>query len=347
MNKKVVKKTEKTSEAGRIRACLEIGKLLTSTLKLNEILEVIIQKARRMIDAQNWSLLLKDEATGELVFKIVEGTNSETLKGVRIAKGAGIVSHVAKTCEPVFVSRLKADPRFNGEIDKMTGFKTKSIVCIPLKIHGKALGVIEILNVENMRTFKSRDLPVLTILADYAAIAIENSRHLSKIRKMTITDEYTVLYNARYLHKIMDKLIKKAQEKNTGLAVVIVDIDDFKEIVDEYGHLSGTQVLREVGETISSVLGKKDILIKYGGDEYVIILPDTDKKQAVRRIEQILESLRGSTYLKKEKNPVRITASFGIAMYPQDANNKKDLLLIADNSMYKIKKTCKNSVGTV
>lgn len=335
------------SETGRIRACLEIGKLLTSTLKLKEVLEVIIHKARQLIDAQNWSLLLKDESTGELVFKIVEGSSHEFLKGVRIAKGAGIVSHVARTGEPLFISNVKKDPRFNSEIDKMTGFKTISIVCIPLKIHGKTLGVIEIMNVKNMRTFKSRDLPVVTILADYAAIAIENSRHLSKIRKMTVTDEYTGLYNARYLHKVLEKLLKKAHEKKTGLAVVFVDIDDFKTIVDEYGHLAGTQVLKEIGETISGGLNKKDILIKYGGDEYVIVLPDIDKKTAISRIEKILESLRSSTFLKKEKNPVRITASFGIAMYPEDAKTKKDLLLAADNSMYKIKKTCKNSVGAV
>ncbi len=341
------KASKNISEAGRIKACLEIGKLLTSTLKLKEVLEVIIQKARQLIDAQNWSLLLKDESTGELVFKIVEGNNHEFLKGVRIAKGAGIVSQVVKTGVPLFISNVNKDPWFNSEIDKVTGFKTRSIVCIPLKIHGKTLGVIEIVNVKNMRTFKSRDLPVVTILADYAAIAIENSRHLSKIRKMTVTDEYTGLYNARYLHNVLEKLLKKAHEKKTGLAVVFVDIDDFKTIVDEYGHLAGTQVLKEVGETISNGLNKKDILIKYGGDEYVIVLPDSDKKTAISRIQKILKSLRSSTYLKKEKHPVRVTASFGIAMYPEDAKTKKDLLLAADNSMYRVKKTCKNSVGAV
>ena len=214
-------------------------------------------------------------------------------------------------------------------------------------IYGEVLGAIEIINVKNIETFKAEELPVLSILADYAAIAINNSHFVARIQRMNIMDEYTGLYNARYLHQIMDDMILQAHEKKSALAVVFVDLDNFKEVVDTYGHLSGTQVLREIGETISACLSEKDVLIKYGGDEYIILLPDTDKRAAVSRTESILQSIRISDYLQSESKPVRLTASFGIAVFPVDAVTKKELLILADNSMYKIKKSSKNDVGMI
>lgn len=109
----------------------------------------------------------------------------------------------------------------------------------------------------------------------------------------------------------------------------------------------GTQLLKELGETISSCLAENDILIKYGGDEYVIILPDINKSTAIQRIEKILQTIRGAIYLKAEPKPVKVTASFGMAMYPEDAHAKKDLLLLADNLMYGIKKGSKNGIGMI
>jgi len=241
----------------------------------------------------------------------------------------------------------KIYPRFNDTIDSITRFRTESIICIPLMIYGEVLGAIEIINVKDIETFKAEELPVLSILADYAAIAINNSNFVERIQRMNIMDEYTGLYNARYLHQIMDDMILQAHEKKSSLAVVFVDLDNFKEVVDTYGHLSGTQVLREIGETISACLSEKDVLIKYGGDEYVILLPDADKRAAVSRTESILQSIRISDYLQSESKPVRLTASFGIAVFPVDAVTKKELLILADNSMYKIKKSSKNDVGMI
>ncbi len=335
------------NESGRIMECLEVGKLLTSTLNLDEILELIMQKASQLIDAQNWSLLLKDNETKELTFIIVKGLNKEMLQGVRLAPGMGIASYSAETGEPVILPDVKTDPRFNDNVDQSTGFITESIVCVPLNVPGKTLGVMEVVNVFDFEVFKSRDLPILTILAEYAAIAIENSRYVARIEQMNITDEYTGLYNARYMHQVLEELIDQAREKKTGLAVVFVDVDNFKKIVDTYGHLSGSHLLKEIGETISGCLGEKDLLIKYGGDEYVIILPETDRETALKRLEKVLQAIRSSEYLTGEAEPVKITGSFGIAMYPEDADTKKDILIAADNSMYKVKKSSKNGIGSV
>jgi diguanylate cyclase (GGDEF)-like protein len=335
------------NKSDKITACLEVGKLLTSTLNLQEILQLIMQKVSQLVDAENWSLLLKDNATGELTFEIVEGENKEILKGHRLPPGKSIVSSVVESGVPVILKDAKADPRFNESIDSMTRFRTGSIICIPLTIYGEVLGAIEIINVRDIETFRAEELPVLSILADYAAIAIKNSHYVAKIQRMSIMDEYTGLYNARYLHRILDDMILQAGRKCSHLSVVFVDLDNFKEVVDTYGHLSGTRVLKEIGETISACLSEEDVLIKYGGDEYVILIPGADKRTALAKTESILQAIRVSEYLKSESKPVRLTASFGIAVYPVDATTKTELLIRADNSMYKIKKTRKNGVGII
>jgi len=347
MDKKGLSDKKCARETDKLMACLEVGKLLTATLDRKKILELIMLKVSQLIDAQNWSLLLKDEATGELTFEIVVGINQELVRGTRLAIGEGIAFQVAETGLPRFIPDVQDDPKFSRKIDRLTGFTTRSIICLPLKIHGAVLGVIEIINVPDMEAFQTRDLPILRILADYAAIAIENARSFSVIQRMGIMDEYTGLYNARFLHQILDKWIQNDPHGKRKIAVVFMDVDNFKEVVDGYGHLLGTQVLKELGETISSCLAEKDILVKYGGDEYVIILTDIEKSTAIQRMEQILQAIRGAVYLKTEPKPVKVTASFGMAMYPEDAQTKKDLLLVADNLMYGIKKSSKNGMGMI
>jgi diguanylate cyclase (GGDEF)-like protein len=277
----------------------------------------------------------------------VKGENKESLQGMRLAPGHGIASHVAESGEPLLLPNVREESKFNESIDVSTGFVTESMVCVPLNILGKTLGVIEVINVHDMENFREKELSVLTILADYAAIAIENSQYVAKIEKMNITDEYTGLFNARYMHQVLEELIDRADSSGSGLAVVFVDIDNFKNIVDTCGHLSGSYLLKEIGKTMSGCLREKDVLIKYGGDEYVILLPDTDRQSAVERVEKILQAIRVSTYLTKEKSTVKVTASFGIAIYPEDGKTKKDILISADNSMYKIKHTSKDGIGMI
>ncbi|MCP4370168.1 MAG: sensor domain-containing diguanylate cyclase [Deltaproteobacteria bacterium] len=339
-------KSEHLYDTDVLLACVEIGKTLTSTLDLKQILELIMVKVSRLIEAQNWSLLLKNEVTGKLTFDIVVGINHDLIKGVRLEPGEGISGHVARTGNPVFLSDVENDSKFSRKVDELTGFKTKSIICVPLKIHGKLLGVIEIVNVRNIALFEKNYLPLLTILTDYAAIAIENSRLFAKIRHMSLTDEYTGLYNARYLHQILEELIENSCRQNCQFAVVFVDIDNFKTAVDLHGHLLGTKMLKELGQTITNHLSEKDILIKYGGDEYIIILPDSNRKKAKKLSEKILSAIRETTYLQSESRPVKVTASLGIAMYPEDAGTIKDLLILADKTMYRVKNTTKDAVAT-
>ncbi|MFZ0392184.1 MAG: sensor domain-containing diguanylate cyclase [Calditrichia bacterium] len=329
-----------------LMACLEIGKSLTSTFDLKEILHLVMQKISQLIPAQNWSLLLRDESTGDLCFHIAVGIDQSEIMDQRIAEGEGIAGRVAQNGEMMIVINGDSDQRIHRKIDQLTGFHTQSIIALPLKTRDEVLGVLEIVNFPDPESFREKYLTMAQILADYAAVAIQNSRYYSRIQHLSITDEYTGLYNTRYLHDKLENLISEADDKNEPIAVVFVDVDNFKRVVDTHGHLEGSQVLKEVGEVMLQTLGERDILIKYGGDEFVIIMPGRDKDSAKSKAEAVLQKIRGSRYLTDTEEPVQVSASFGIAVYPQDADSKKLLLLQADHSMYRIKKSTKNGVGT-
>jgi diguanylate cyclase (GGDEF)-like protein len=336
---------EGSFETKALLACLEVGKLLTSTLDLREILQLIVDRVSDLIAAENWSILLRDETSGELTFEIVAGVEESLLKGISLARGEGIAGYVAETGNSILAPDVAGDPRFSARADQQTGFVTQSIACLPLQAHGQVVGVIEVVNVRDFEAFRQRDLPVLKILADYAAIAIQNARLFSRIEELSITDEYTGLHNARYLYQVLDELLKRAAAEGTRVGVVFVDMDNFKKIVDTYGHLLGTRALREVGETMLAHLEPQDHLFKYGGDEFVLVLPGRSKEEARAFVEGLCRAVGEAVFLKSEGEGVHISASFGLAIYPSDADSQRELLMAADRALYRVKRTTKNAVA--
>ena len=172
----------------------QVGKALTSTLDLQEVLTLIMGKISELQKPSTWSLLLIDEKKQELHFQIAIGKNSSNIKDVRIKIGQGLVGWVAQTGEAAIINDVSGDPRFLPEIDGIFHPHIKSIVCVPLKSKERTLGVIELINCFE-GTFPNEDLSMLTSLADYAAIAIENAMYVKRIQELTITDDCTNLYN--------------------------------------------------------------------------------------------------------------------------------------------------------
>jgi len=345
MNK--IKKIEQDhSMTGKeeLLACLEIGKLLTSTMNHKTIFEHIMKRGSEIIKAQHWSLMVKDEITGELKFEIVVGADKTLFDPIILCPDEGIAPHVARTGIPMFVPDVTKEPLFNSKVDERTGFTTRSIICIPLEIHGKISGVIEIVNIEDMDFFSEKKYPILQILADYAAIAIENSRHMTKIKNMCITDEYTGLYNSRYMHDFLDLYFNEPADLRKSIAVIFIDMDNFKTIVDTHGHLQGSEILKQIGHTIKSGLSANDLLIKYGGDEYIIILPGRNNASAYDLSKTVSRLINTTPYPVEDGKVVHATASFGIASAPENATDKKALLIAADNALFKVKSADKNGI---
>jgi len=192
-----------------------------------------------------------------------------------------------------------------------------------------------VVNVEDPEFFRQKYLPLLEILADYVAIAVDNVRNLQKLQARTFIDEVTGYYNTRYLALKLDKYIPEVlAEAGKELSVVFLDLDNFKHVVDTYGHLKGSKVLGEVAGVIHGALGPEDALVRYGGDEYIVLLPDQSQARALAIVRQMRRALKESAFLAEEGFNVKLTASFGIATLPQDAKDKETLLRIADRAMY-------------
>jgi len=327
-----------------LKSIYEIGKLLTSTLESEKVLQLITEKVGELLSAKNWSLLFVDEEREELYFGIVVGEGSEKLKGKRLKLSEGIAGWVATHKKPILIPDVTKDSRFFSGMDKITGFKTESIICAPLISRGKILGVIELINKKIGDEFTEADLESLMHLADYIAIAIDNAKNFEKIQELTIRDDLTCLYNTRFFHEMLEREIKRAMRKKSELSLIFMDLDHFKEVNDTYGHIYGSTLLKEVAEVIMHSVRNIDIPIRYGGDEFVIILPETSKAQAEIVAKRILNNIRERVFLQQEGLNLKLTASIGFATFPDDAKDKESLIKSADNAMYKVKYTSRNDV---
>ncbi len=333
---------ERRSE--ELETLVGIGKALTSTLDLREVLGAIMEKVSLLLRPKNWSLLLVDEGSGDLRFEIAVSPAATQLKDIRLKKGEGIAGWVALHGEPLLIPDVTADPRFAPEVDQAVAFTTRSIVCVPLKSKNRVLGVVELLNNLDEGEFSEADLKILSTIADFAAIAIENARYFEQVRELIITDDLTGLYNARHLLDVLDYEVDRAKRYAHPLSLVFLDLDYFKQINDTHGHLVGSRLLTEMGHLIRRSIRSTDVAARYGGGEFVIVLPNTTKEGAVTVASNLRERIKENFFLVDQGYRVRITASFGVATYPEDAQTKLALIRLADQAMYRVKESTRDAV---
>ncbi len=325
----------------------EISKILTSSLELDEILKAIMKKVKDIIHADAWSVLLLDEESNELVFKNVEGKKKKNIHQLRVKLGEGIAGWVAKEGIPVIVPDVSKDNRFSCRIDKVIHFKIRSLLSVPIISKGKTIGVIEVVRKDRERPFTKDDLDFMLKLVDLAALAIERATLYQKMAELVITDDLTKLFNTRYLHRTLDTEIYRCDRYKTSLSLIFMDVDHFKTINDTYGHLVGSKLLVEIAQLLLRHLRAADIVARYGGDEYVIVLPQTPPESASRIAERLRKNIEQNIFLRKDGYFIKVTASFGVASYPESAKTKEDLLRLADEAMYRIKNTTRNGVFTI
>jgi len=328
----------------RLLTCIEFSKALLSAYDMETLLTAVLERIKALIPARNWSLLLVDRQTKELYFAVVVGVDPEKVKGLRLKPGEGIAGSVVQTGQPVCIPDVNRDHRFSSRADSVTGFDTRSIIALPVRIRGEVIGVFEVVNVEDEKYFKEKYLPLLLILADYVAIAVDNVYNLQKLEARTYIDEVTGFYNPRYLACKLDHLLPQILEKKGFFSVAFLDLDDFKHVVDIHGHLLGSQILGEVARVINSVLRPDDSLVRYGGDEFIILMPQTPQAEALEVVRRLRRTINSSFFLQEEGINLRLTASYGIATLPQDAQDRETLLRIADRAMFRSKGRGKDGI---
>ena len=316
----------------------EIGKALTSSLDIGEVMHVILAKVSELLKPRNWSLLLKDPKTGELFFKTAVGEGSERIKEMRLKPGEGIAGWATEHNQPLLIADVHQDPRFAARFDEASKFHTRSILCVPLAFKDRVLGAIELVNGPRDGGFSVEDQRILMTVAEFSAIAIENAQNFHKVEELTVLDDHTGLFNSRHLRRQLDQEVVRATRFGHPVSLIFFDLDHFKQVNDRYGHQAGSRVLREVGQLLTRTLRSTDVPVRYGGDEFVVLLPETSKDQAMECAARLRDEVRRAPLLAEEPyGPIRLSASFGIASYPDDAKTPDELLSRADEAMYRVK----------
>ncbi|HYL93168.1 MAG TPA: diguanylate cyclase [Alphaproteobacteria bacterium] len=335
---------ERKRELKEVAIFNDVAKALTSSLNLDSILQTIMDKMAEFFRPDTWSLLMVDEQKDELYFAIAVGDAAETLKTVRLKVGEGIAGWVARHGESLIVPDVYNDPRFAKRIDEMTKWKTRSIICVPLQSKHRVLGVIQLINCA-MESFGEQEMFFLHALCDYAAIAIDNARAVEKIQELTITDDCTGLYNARHLYKTLEAEVYRSARFGYEFSVIFLDLDHFKHVNDTYGHLIGSKLLQEIGFKIKSQLRLIDYAFRYGGDEFVILLPQTDKGSGLIVAKRIQDMMRHTEFLTEDGLNLSIRGSMGLATYPEDAKSSHEIIRQADEMMYMVKNSSRDNIA--
>lgn len=325
------------------------NKDFASSIELKTILDTIMKKAKRLIGAEAWTVFIIDEGTGELIFERTEGKKTKDTQKSRSMIGEGIAGWVAKGNLPVLVPDVSQDKRFSRQIDRAFNLKhkIKSVICVPFRSCGKPLGVIEVFNKAKVGQFTREDFNQLIIIVDESSIFIERALLYQKVEELSITDDLTKLFNTRYLDRSIEIEIQRSLRYGASVSLIFMDIDDFKKVNDTHGHLVGSKMLVEVGQILIRNLRSIDVVVRYGGDEFVIVLPHTPPAPAAQIAERIRKAVEKNIFFEKDGHGLRITASFGVASYPETARSKEELLRLADEAMYKVKYHTKNGVYSI
>ncbi len=330
-------------DIGRLAILADIVKTANSILEPRKVIEVIMGKIQQLIPSEAWSMLLVDEERQELTFELALGEKGKDVSGLRVKMGEGVAGWVAQTGQPTIVNDTARDPRFTAKFDSETQFRTRSILCAPLISRGRTIGVVEIINRTGGR-FTRADLQLLMTLVEPCAIAIENALLFQRAEQLTVTDDLTKLFNSRYLNLYIGREIKRCKRHSVPLAVIFLDLDGFKSINDQYGHLAGSRTLAEVGGILATSVRESDVLARYGGDEFVVVLPETPAAGALVIAERIRRAIEAHPFLQAQGLAARISASLGIAAYPDHALTPEGLIQKADQAMYRVKERDKNGI---
>jgi diguanylate cyclase (GGDEF)-like protein len=321
----------------------DVAKALTSSLDLETILQTIMQKMAAYFEPATWSLLMLDEGSDELYYAAAVGKGCEHLNTLQLTSGESPARWVINHGAPLVIPDVARDPRVQHTSGLDFFEKECSAVCIPVRTGGKILGVIQMMNID-MQVYTRNEM-LLRTLADYAAIAVENARAVRRIQELSITDDCTGLYNARHLFSALSDEVHRSKRFGYEFTLLFLDLDHFKRVNDDHGHLVGSKLLGQVGNALRENLRLVDAAFRYGGDEFAILLPQTSKDAALLVARRLMSAFHTRPWLAAEGLPLDLRASIGVASFPADAASPQELVQRADEMMYQVKQAGRDNIA--
>jgi len=331
------------SEMTEFAAFYEVSRKLASTLNLSDILFTTLDSARKIVKYSFGAIIFNKSEQNILEIKSFVGKDKDDLIHQHFNLEDSLVGYLIKNYNRTY---LIGDASQKASVLPIFGQKLKSpffasLLFVPLQIKNTNIGAMLFAS-ETPYFFTSYEAEILEVLGNQVSVAIDNSRMYEQVEAMAVTDGLTQLYNHRKFQEILEAEFKRAQRYNTPLSIMLLDVDRFKNINDTRGHPVGDEVLKKIAGLIKRFIRDTDYPCRYGGEEFVIVLPNTGTKEAVIIAERIRKSVEKSTFILNSREELYITISIGIATYPSDAGEKHELVDKADKALYYAKESGRN-----
>jgi len=322
-------------EKSKLEEVLNVEEDLKNILNLDELIDYIVDKATKILEAEKCSLMFLSENTEELCIKGFQGLDEQTIRGNIIRLGDSIAGQIAREGKPVLVSDIETDKRFLRK--NRSSYKGKSFISVPLKSEDHLMGIINVTDKISKDAFCEIDLKILNMLVRQVATAIKNNKLFRELKHLTNIDPLTNIYNYRHFLERLDHECNRLKRYSGTLSLLMIDVDDFKSYNDTYGHLEGDTLLKKISKALRETLRNVDIVCRYAGDEFVVILPECKVSEAEIVAEKIRKRVEGLSLKRK------VTLSIGVGRYAPNMSCR-DLILQADQALLKGKKEGKNKV---
>jgi diguanylate cyclase (GGDEF)-like protein len=314
----------------------QLARSLNSSLDLDTILRTILEQMERFIDADLWTLLMLDESRHELYYAIASGNEEKALADLRVKIGEGVAGWVVEHGETLIIPEAEEDDPRMQQTDAGHARRLRSVIAMPLRGRKGIQGVIEILN-PRASQLTDYTIAFLHILTDHAAIAIENARDVARIQQLTITDDTTGLFNVRHLYNVLDLELKRSAKQRKPVSLAFIDLDRFKLVNDAHGHLVGSELLGRVGARLQKLSRTQDLCFRYGGDEFVILMPETSASEALIVTNSLHQQMMQTCFRMNNGLELTASASVGLATCPPEQAAVHAIIGAADARMYTVK----------